>query len=330
MMKMPSYFEIGEYFESFLHDENKLTGKKWQYIIKLPNFTKGRKKSMDRQELKTKITKAMTIALPILLVAILAMLVVVALNMDKEDNYVPVFNGNMGESSTSSTTPKNNGGNIPSDPSDENNENDENEPSDPIEDPSSKGLEFESNGNGTCSLSGIGNCKDTFIIVPMESPDGDIVVAISDNAFKNSTSIKGIEFSESIKKIGAYAFYGSTIREVEIPSTVKEIGNYAFAGCKYLTAIEVDKDNSKFSSLSGVLYNSDGSILITYPAGKSDNFVNISRDVTEIANMAFYKCSSIKKVNYHGTSASWKSVEIGAGNDVIDDAIIYCAGDSGK
>jgi hypothetical protein len=298
--------------------------------MKLPNFTKGRKKSMDRQELKTKITKAMTIALPILLVAILAMLVVVALNMDKEDNYVPVFNGNMGESSTSSTTPKNNGGNIPSDPSDENNENDENEPSNPIEDPSSKGLEFESNGNGTCSLSGIGNCKDTFIIVPMESPDGDIVVAISDNAFKNSTSIKGIEFSESIKKIGAYAFYGSTIREVEIPSTVKEIGNYAFAGCKYLTAIEVDRDNSKFSSLSGVLYNADGSILITYPAGKSDNFVNISRDVTEIANMAFYKCSSIKKVNYHGTSASWKSVEIGAGNDVIDDAIIYCAGDSGK
>ena len=117
---------------------------------------------------------------------------------------------------------------------------------------------------------------------------------------------------------------------MEIPSTVKEIGNYAFAGCKYLTKIEVDASNSKFSSLSGVLYNKDGSTLITYPAGKSDNFVNISRDVTEIANMAFYKCSSIKKVNYHGTSASWQYVEIGAGNDVIDDAIIYCAGDSGK
>lgn len=296
----------------------------------ITKFYKRKEKSMDRQELKTKITKAMTIALPILLVAILAMLVVVALNMDKEDNYVPVFNGNMGESSTSSTTPKNNGGNTPSEPNNGGNENDENEPSTPIEDPSSKGLEFESNGDGTCSLSGIGNCKDTFIIVPMESPDGDIVVAISDNAFKNSTSIKGIEFAESIKKIGAYAFYGSTIREVEIPSTVKEIGNYAFAGCKYLTAIEVDSDNSKYSSLSGVLYNADGSILITYPAGKSDNFVNISRNVTEIANMAFYKCSSIKKVNYHGTSASWEYVEIGAGNDVIEDAIIYCAGDSGK
>ena len=288
---------------------------------------------MDRQELKAKITKVMTIALPILLVAILAMLVVVALNMNKDDNAVPVFNGNVGESTTTTTTtPKNSGGgNTPNNPNDDNQEPDNNdEPNDPVEDPSSKGLEFESNGDGTCALSGIGNCKDTFIIVPMESPDGDIVVEIADNAFKNSTSIKGIEFSESIKRIGAYAFYGSTIREVEIPSTVKEIGNYAFAGCKYLTSIDVDKNSSKFSSISGVLYNADGSVLITYPAGKGENFVNISRDVVEIANMAFYKCSSIKKVNYHGTSASWKSVDIGAGNDVIDDAIIYCAGDSGK
>lgn len=288
---------------------------------------------MDRQELKSKITKAVTIALPILLVAILAMLIVVAMNMNKDDNSVPVFNDNgiSTSSTTTSTTPNNDGaGNTPND-SDANEEpDDDNEPSKPIEDPSSKGLSFVSNGDGTCSLDGIGDCRDTFIIVPMESPDGDIVVEISDNAFKNCSSIKGIEFSDSIKRIGAYAFYGSTIREVEIPSTVKEMGNYAFAGCKYLTKIEVDSSNSKFSSLSGVLYNKDGSILITYPAGKSDNFVNISRDVTEIANMAFYKCSSIKKVNYHGTSASWKSVEIGAGNDVIEDAIIYCAGDSGK
>ena len=287
---------------------------------------------MDRQELKSKITKAVTIALPILLVAILAMLIVVAMNMNKDNNSVPVFNDNIIPSTTSTTTTTTgeNPNNTPENPDNNEEPNENTEPSKPIEDPSSKGLSFVSNGNGTCSLDGIGDCTDSFIIVPMESPDGDIVVAISDNAFKNCTSIKGIEFSDSIKKIGAYAFYGSTIREVEIPSTVKEIGNYAFAGCKYLTKIEVDASNSKFSSLSGVLYNKDGSTLITYPAGKSDNFVNISRDVTEIANMAFYKCSSIKKVNYHGTSASWKSVEIGAGNDVIDDAIIYCAGDSGK
>ena len=287
---------------------------------------------MDRQEIKSKIAKGLTIALPILLVAILAMLIVVAMNLNNEPNYVPVFNDNGGgTTSTTTTTTQNDGaGNTPEEPDDKNDNNDNKEPSKPVEDPSSKGLSFVSNGDGTCALSGLGNCSDAFIIVPMESPDGDIVVEIADNAFKNCTGIKGIEFSESISRIGAYAFYGSTIREVEIPSSVKEIGNYAFAGCKYLTKIEVEASNSRFSSSSGVLSNKDGSTLITYPAGKTDNFVNISRDVTEIANMAFYKCTNIKKVNYHGTSSSWRMVDIGAGNDVIDDAIIYCAGDSGK
>ena len=276
---------------------------------------------MDKQELKSKILKGFTIALPILLVAVLAVMIVIAMDIAKDDNSVPVFNDD--KESTSSTTK-------PTEPDGSTSSNQNNEHDDPIEDPSSTGLSFVSNGDGTCSLDGIGECTDSFIIVPMESPNGDIVTSISDNAFKNCTSIKGIEFSETIKKIGSYAFYGSTVREIEIPETIREIGNYAFSGCKYLTSITVEKGNSNYSSSSGVLYNKEGSVLITYPAGKTDNFVNISRDVTEIANMAFYKCTYVKKVTYHGTSASWKSVEIGAGNDVIDDAIIYCAGDDGK
>ncbi len=282
---------------------------------------------MDRKEIKSKIMRALTIALPILLVAILAMLIVVAMNLS-EENSVPVYNDNgilQNPDATQSTTkPQNNSGNgendeVPDIPDDE-----------PTPDPSSTGLEFESNGDGTCALISIGSCTDAFIIVPTMSPDGDIVVEIGDNAFKNSTKIKGIEFSSTIKRIGAYAFYGSNVREISIPSSVKEIGNYAFAGCKYLEAIEVDEANSKYSSSSGVLYNKDGSILITYPAGNTSNFVIITRDVVEIANMAFHKCTSIKRVTYHGTSASWKTVDIGAGNDVIEEAVIYCAGDGSK
>ena len=284
---------------------------------------------MDKQELKSKIMKGFTIALPILLVAILAVMIVIAMNMIKE-NSVPVLGDNVSTTTTTTTTPEEE---TPGDgePEDDENTGDEGpKPEEPTPDPSSKGLLFTSNGDGTCSLSGIGDCTDTFIIVPMESPAGDIVTEIADSAFKNCSAIKGIEFPETVARIGAYAFYGSTIREVEIPSTVREIGNYAFSGCKYLTSIEVDEESSNYSSSSGILYNKAGTTLITYPAGKTDNFVNIPREVETIANMAFYKCSSIKKVNYHGTSASWRMVDIGAGNDVIDDAIVYCAGDDGK
>ena len=293
--------------------------------MKSPNIKK-EGKIMDRKEIKTKIMKALTIALPILLVTVLAILIVVAMDMSKE-NAVPVFNDG-GINTTSSTT---GGEQTPTTPNDKgDNETPKDPDDDPTPDPSSEGLSFVSNGDGTCSLDGLGDCSDVFIIVPSMSPDGDIVVEIADNAFKNCNKIKGIEFSDTIKRIGTYAFYGSNVREITIPSNIREIGNYAFAGCKYLESIEVDESNPNYSSSSGALYNKDGSTLITYPAGKDGNFVVISRDVTEIANMAFYKCTSIKKVTYHGTSASWKSVEIGAGNDVIEEAVIYCAGDGSK
>ena len=280
---------------------------------------------MDRKEIKAKIMKALTIALPILLVAILAMLIVVAMNISDE-NSVPVFNYDNGMLTTTTTKVK-----LPGDSENGNDDKTPNEPDDePITDPSSEGLSFTSNGDGTCSLDGIGTCKDSFIIIPTMSPDGDVVVEIADNAFKNCNKIKGVEISSTIKRIGTYAFYGSTIKSITIPSTIKDIGNYAFAGCKYLEEIEVESGNANYSSASGILYNKDGSKLIAYPAGKTDNFVVISRDVTEIANMAFYKCTSIKKVTYHGTSSSWKYVEIGAGNDVIEEAVVYFAGDGSK
>ena len=229
--------------------------------MKSPNFIK-EGKIMNRQEIKAKIMKALTIALPILLVAILAMLIVVAMNLSDE-NSVPVFKDDDTMTTTSTTTndnPPNNSGN------NGNQQNSNNPDDNPTPDSSSVGLSFVSNGDGTCALDGIGDCKDSLIVVPAMSPDGDIVVEIAANAFKNCNKIKGIELPETIQTIGTYAFYGSTIRNITIPNTVKEIGNYAFAGCKYLEEIEVEPDNLNYSSSSGILYNKDGSRLITYPA----------------------------------------------------------------
>ena len=156
---------------------------------------------MDRKEIKSKIMKALTIALPILLVAVLAMLIVVAMNLSQE-NSVPVFN----DGGTTTTTTGNGGGNLPDDSGDKNDNGNQQKPNDPVDDGSSQGLSFSSNGDGTCALDGIGTCKDTIIVVPEMSPDGDIVVEIADNAFKNCNKIKGIEFCESIETIGTYAF----------------------------------------------------------------------------------------------------------------------------
>ena len=110
--------------------------------MKSPSFTK-EGKIMDRKEIKAKIMKALTIALPILLVAILAMLIVVAMNVSDE-NYVPVFNYDDGMASTTTsgklTTTKGNE-ETPDEPDD-----------DPVDDPSSEGLSFTRSEEHTSEL----------------------------------------------------------------------------------------------------------------------------------------------------------------------------------
>ena len=60
---------------TFLIDRKNMEMLKFRHRIYNLNFSNGGEK-MDREELKSKIMKGFTIALPILLVAILAMLIV--------------------------------------------------------------------------------------------------------------------------------------------------------------------------------------------------------------------------------------------------------------
>ena len=71
-------------------------------------------------------------------------------------------------------------------------------------------LEYVANDDGiTYSVSGIGGCTDTNIIVP--SVVGDkLVTGIKDGAFKNCTAINSVTLSANIESIGKDAFSGCT------------------------------------------------------------------------------------------------------------------------
>lgn len=87
-------------------------------------------------------------------------------------------------------------------------------PADPDKPEPSEGLEYESNGDGTCYLISIGDCTDTDIVIPETSPDGDTVFAIDRNAFADEA-----------------------ITSITIPTTIEEIGRNAFNGCDSLTDV---------------------------------------------------------------------------------------------
>ena len=172
-----------------------------------------------------------------------------------------------------------------------------------------------SNGLTKIGDSAFRDCKNiTEITIP------DSVTEIGDYAFYCCTSLSKVKLSNGLTKVGDYAFGRcENLAEITIPDGVTEIGNYAFdyctslskvqlsngltkigdsafSGCTSLKEITVSSDNKNFSSVDGVLFSKDMSILLAYPAGNGRSTYTVPDSVTEIGNDAFYRCTSLSKV----------------------------------
>lgn len=163
-------------------------------------------------------------------------------------------------------------------------------------------LEFTSLGNGTCCVTGIGTVTSSYIVIPQKSPEGEVVAEIAEKAFYS------------------YDF----IRAVEIPSTVSVIGDMAFADCPELVYIAVDKSNKMFTDIGGILYSSDMSRVVAYPAANGASSITLPTSVKIIAPMAFYGCNSLKTIHYEGSFEDWSKISVGEMNYSLYTASIVC------
>ena len=92
----------------------------------------------------------------------------------------------------------------------------------------SVGLEYTSNGDGTCYVSGIGTCTDTDIVIPAVSPNGETVIGIGNSAFYDCSSLTSVTIPDGVTSIGRSAFYFCTsLESIIIPDSVTQIGRYA-------------------------------------------------------------------------------------------------------
>lgn len=127
----------------------------------------------------------------------------------------------------------------------------------------SSGLEFDSNGDGTCYVIGIGDCTDSEIVIPAVSPDGDTVIGIDNSAFA-----------------------GEAITSVSFPSTLEEIGRRAFNGCNALTDVYYDGTeeewNEKVNIAAGNTPIENATMHFVTPPAKTFTVKFVDFDGTEL------------------------------------------------
>jgi hypothetical protein len=57
----------------------------------------------------------------------------------------------------------------------------------------------------------------------------------------------------------------------------------------------VDSQNPAYTSVEGVLFNKNRTVLIAYPVGKQGSYT-VPSNVTSIGNYAFYRCSGLTSI----------------------------------
>jgi hypothetical protein len=157
------------------------------------------------------------------------------------------------------------------------------------------------------------------VIPPTLGIDGKPVISIGDEAFKDCTGLTSVTIPDSVTSIGVSAFRGCTslasvtigngvagignsafynctgLTGIIIPKNVASIGYQVFYNCAGMTAITVDPENSKYSSVNGVLFNYGKDTLIVCPKGKTGSFT-IPGTVTSIGGGAFNSCAGLTSV----------------------------------
>ena len=181
-------------------------------------------------------------------------------------------------------------------------------------------------GETTCKVSNCSSATGDVVIPAFINLDGDtcLVTEIAENAFKDNKNITSVKISDTVQKIGGWAFaYCDNLTSVVISDSVTNIDYAVFAYCPSLTSVVIGKGVTKLSAAAFYLCS---------------NLTNITihSGVTEIGKGTFYSCTSLTSIIIPDTVTTigedafnnctgLKSIAIGNGITTIDDwAFQFC------
>lgn len=144
--------------------------------------------------------------------------------------------------------------------------------------PESQGFEFTSNGDGTCTLTKIGECSDEDIVIPEKSSAGDKVTMIAEYAFYGAEDINSIIFAGKTMELDNKAFQSCEVEKIIISGCNLVIGENAFSYCEDITEVYINNSNIEIDTYA------------FYDAGK-DMSVKIMNCTGVLDEKAFQSCA---------------------------------------
>ena len=144
---------------------------------------------------------------------------------------------------------------------------------------------------------------------------------IESSAFYGCSALKNIKLPDSLTAIGFGVFQGcSSLKSIVLPEKLKELELYTFRDCTsleyvYISAgiesicddfkaccnlknIDVDSANESFSSVDGILFSKDMTVLVKYPSGKTADSFTVPETVTTILDLAFVHANNLKTITF--------------------------------
>ena len=147
----------------------------------------------------------------------------------------------------------------------------------------------------------------------------DSVKVIQPRAFAECSNLSTLKFGKNVEKIYDYVFYQTNITEITLPEKLNYISGIAFLGNCVIKNINVDANNTNFSSNNGIVFSKDKKKIVLYPQCKTEKTYTIPSTVEEICDSAFSYAQvesitiskSVKKFgNYVFSSTNIKSITI--------------------
>ncbi len=149
---------------------------------------------------------------------------------------------------------------------------------------------------------------------------GNQVMRIGMSAFEGCYNLCNVAMGCSVDIIDSYAFCNTALTSIEFPESLRVIENQVFEGaditgavnfgknlCELdvtafrnnigLTHINIDSENACYSSIDGVLFDKDISILYFYPYSHPQTSFTLPNTVKTIEDQAMRSCKYVTDIN---------------------------------